>query len=337
MDDALRWKQSAGSFSRMKCLKDRQRILQVIREDLYDQNFLEVETPLLVKATCPDPYIDSIKTEEGYLITSTEYQIKRLMAGGFEKVFTLTKNFRANDRGRYHSSEFTMLEWARAGESLQTIEEDTVRFVRKAFSVLYPDQTSLNFQGNTIDFLSAPWETLTVRKAFDKYLGLNNLKDFSLEALASASKAVAMAIPSFFEQDKHLMMAYLLDQLQPHLGKERPTFLKEWPSYLASSAPLDTNDPSVAERTELYIGGIEIANGFPFLRDAELQRKFFKEALQIRKEEGKPSVVLDEHYLASLEKLPMGAGIALGVDRLVMVLTGASQLTDIQAFGWDEL
>lgn len=109
------------------------------------------------------------------------------MADGFERVFTLTKNFRANDRGRYHSPEFTMLEWGRAHEPLQAIEHDTVRFIRKAFRELYPDQDSLIFNGNEINFMNGTWEHLTVREAFEKHLGITNLGDFSLESLCNAS------------------------------------------------------------------------------------------------------------------------------------------------------
>lgn len=336
--DQTRWKAITKGSSRMFRLQQRQRILFSIRGDFYEQDFLEAETPLLVKGTCPDAHIDSIQAGDGYLVTSTEYQIKRLIVGGFERVFTLTKNFRANDQGRYHSPEFTMLEWGRAFESLQTIEEDCIRFVRKAFRTLYPDpnQSLLHFNGKEID-LMANWERLSVRDAFNIHLGLEHLEDFSLEPLCLASERAGLAIPLEFQSDKHVMISYLLDLLQPYLGQRTPTFLQEWPAYLTSSAPISSKDPSIAERSELYINGIEIADGFPFLRDTALQKHLFAQELKRRKELGKPAVILDERYLNTLSGLPSGAGMALGIDRLVMVLTGASQLADVQAFGWDEL
>lgn len=336
--DSMRWKQTAGNSSRMLRLQQRQQVISSVREDLYAQNFLEIETPLLVKSTCPDIHIDSIQAGEGYLVTSTEYQIKRLIVGGFVKVFTLTKNFRANDRGRYHSTEFTMLEWARAFESLHAIEEDAIRFIRKAFCKLFPTQDKLTFNGHEIDFMSSPWERLTVREALQVHLGLKDLEDFSLEPLCRASKDAGLIIPADFQHDNYLVISYLLDLLQPHLGTQTPTFLQEWPAYLTTSAPISLKDPHAAQRSELYIGGIEIADGFPFLTDAKMQRDLFMQALEGRKEQNKPSVTIDEQYLESLAQgLPPGAGMALGMDRLVMVLTGSNQLADVQSFDWDEL
>ncbi len=319
-------------------LHQRQNIIKAIRDDFYEQGFLEVETPLLVKGTCPDVHIESVKTADGYLVTSTEYQIKRLIVGGIEKLFTLTKNFRANDRGRYHSSEFTMLEWARAHESLFSIEEDTVRFIRKAFSAVYPDRNTVCVSGNEIDIMSKPWPRLTVKEAFKIHLGLENLHDFSLENLLDAVGRAGLELPSSFQHDKYLIMSYLFEQLQGFLGMHIPTFLQEWPAYLTTSAPINAHDPYVADRSELYIGGIEIADGFPFLTDMNLQRQLFEQGQNMRKEMGKSPVILDEKFLESLSfGMPSGAGMALGIDRLVMVLLGAARLSDIQAFDWDDL
>ena len=263
MADGMRWRRVTSGSSRMALLQQRQSIISTIRNDLYDQGFLEIETPLLVKGTCPDAQIESIAAGECYLVTSTEYQIKRMIVGGFEKVFTLTKNFRANDRGKYHSSEFTMLEWARAFETLNEIEEDVVRFVRRAFRVLHPLKTGLNYRGSQIDFLNQPWERLTVRDAFRNYLGMDDLEDFSLTPLTRSAKKAGVAIPPNFADDGHLVISYLLDLLQPNLGKSKPTFLREWPAFMTSSARLSDTDPHTAERSELYMSGIEIRMDFP--------------------------------------------------------------------------
>lgn len=325
--DKTRWTEKRNGFSRFQRLKMRQQIIAAIRDDLSENDFLEVEVPLLIKGTTPDAHIDSIELKEGYLTTSTEYQIKRMVVGGFQKLFTLTKNFRAGDEGRFHSSEFTMLEWARALESLDAIEEDAQRFIRKAFQKLYPNST---------DFFSHPWERLTVREAFKKYLNLENLGDFSLKPLQEACREAHLS-PPFFE-DKNLLISYLFDLLQPNLGVQTPTFLREWPSYLTSSAPLNPNDPYTAQRSELYIAGIEIADGFPFLTDPKKQRELFNETLQQRKDLNKPQVAIDQRFLEALDEgMPHGAGMALGIDRLVMVLTHADCLADTQAFSWDEL
>jgi len=334
LSDALRWQRSSRNHS----LLARQTIIQTVREDLYSEGFFEADTPLLVKGTCPDSNIGSLELEGGYLVTSTEYQIKRLIVGGFEKVFTLTKNFRAKDQGRFHSIEFTMLEWARAYESLHAIEEDALRFIRKAFSRLYPDKHTLHFNGHEIDFMGRPWQRFSVREALEKYLGMKNVADFALEPLAQSAKEANVAIPPQFLADKYSTITYLLDRLQSHLGIETPTFLQEWPKYLTTSAPMSKKDPDAAERSELYIGGVEVADGFPFLTDPHLQRELFLEELERRKAEGIPLVSLDDQYLQALEQgLPPGAGMALGLDRLVMALTGKSSLAEVQAFSWDEL
>lgn len=341
LSDSMRWRTRSGAsstLSRMKILKQRQEILKEIRNDLYEQGFLEVETPLLVKGTCPDAYIETIQADKGYLVTSTEYQLKRMFVGGFERLFTLTRNFRSNDRGRYHSSEFTMLEWARAFGTLDEIEEDTVRFIRKAFVNLYPGQKALKTQGKEIDILENSWERITVREAFKKYLGFKNLDDFSHQSLLDAADQAGVEVPSNFRGEHRLLLSFLLDQLQPHLGFPRPTFLREWPSFMTTSAQLQGGDPSVAEQSELYIAGIEISDGFPFLRDPGLQRAFFQREIDRRSKEGRKAVKPDEKYIHALEEaIPPGAGMALGIDRLVMVLTDCSALAQTQTFSWEEL
>lgn len=338
IQDHNRWKIDINGSSRAQKLYERQAAIIEIRQDLYENGFLEVETPLLVKGTCPDIHIDSMQTSEGYLVTSTEYQIKRLIVGGFERLFTLTKNFRANDHGRYHSHEFTMLEWARAHETIQTIEEDAIRFIKKAFLKLHPGQSYLIFNNTKIDFLLHDWERISVREAFNKYLRLQNLHDFSLGALENAINKAHFFVPENFKADKILLISYLFDCLQNHLGKTTPTFLYDWPAFMTTSAPICSHDPAVAERSELYIGGIEIADGFPFLIDPNLQKKLFEDELKKREKAGKNSVIIDEKYLDALnQNLPKGAGMALGVDRLIMVLTSSEKLADVQTFAWEEL
>ncbi len=344
LSDTLRWRRPLGKRSRISKLRQRQEIIHEVRHFLYDLNYLEVETPLLVKGTCPDSHIESIPAgsissqSEGYLVSSTEYQIKRLMVGGFEKVFTLTKNFRANDRGRYHASEFTMLEWARAYGTLSEIEKDAEGFIKKAFAALYPRQNYLEFQGERIDLMQLPWERITVRRAFEKYLGMTHLKDFSLETLLNSAQSAQIKIPENFKSEQSLTLSFLLDQLQPHLGRTTPTFLQEWPAFMISSCEVNYSDPTVSERSELYICGIEIADGFPFLTDSQLQREFFQRELEHRKSGGQTVVEIDERYIYALEQgIPPGAGMALGIDRLALVLTQSDSLSEIQAFSWDEL
>jgi lysyl-tRNA synthetase class 2 len=338
LSDALRWRRPVGKKSRMSKLQQRQDMLAAIRSHFYGENFLEIETPLLVKGTCPDAHIESIQAGEGYLVTSTEYQIKRLLVGGFEKVFTLTKNFRAHDRGRYHASEFTMLEWARSFATLPDIEKDAVQFIRQAFQTIHPHQNTLEVQGSTIDFLEYPWERITVREAFEKYLGLRNLADFARESLVESAHQAKIELPPHFKGDAHLVLSYLLDLLQPHLGTKTPTFLREWPAFMTSSGEVNLPDPHVGERSELYIAGIEIADGFPFLRNAETQKRFFQRELARRQANEQNPVALDSLYLEALSQgIPPGAGMALGIDRLALVLTQSESIEEVQAFSWNEI
>lgn len=334
--DVLRWRAVRQKRTRLELLRDRQEILREIREDLYAQEFLEVQTPLLVPASCPDLHIDSITAEGGYLVTSTEYQLKRLIVGGIDKLFSLTQNFRAGDLGQRHNPEFTMLEWARAFAPLAAIEEDVERFTRRAFTRLHKNRSELTYRGSTIDILK-PWERLTVREAFERYLGVVVASDFSLTSLQRGAARAGLEVPEFLSQDAHSFTTYLLDRVQPYLGQRVPTFLREWPAFMTSSAELQSNNPALAQRSELYIGGLEIADGFPSLRDVKTQEELFARELARRAEAGKPAITLDTKYLEALRQgIPPGAGMALGIDRLVMVLTEQDDIRDVLAFAWDE-
>jgi lysyl-tRNA synthetase class 2 len=260
-----------------------------------------------------------------------------MIAGGFDRVFTLTQNFREGEAGPWHNPEFTMLEWARAFETLEAIEGDAARFIRSAFSTLYPGEGALRYDGRQIDLLG-PWERLSVRDAIEIHLGVAVDADFTPGSMREGCARAGLALPAGVDSDPLELLTGLLVELQPKLGWRAPTFLCEWPSFMTSSAGLSSRDPRIAERSELFIAGIEIADGFPSLRDPATQRETFARELARRRAAGKAPVGLDERYLEALEQgLPPGAGMALGVDRLVMVLTGARELRQVLTFAWDEL
>lgn len=334
--DALRWRTFNESPNRLELLFKRQQIIRVTREDLYNQGFLEVQPPLLVPGTCPDLYIDSIGAGRDYLVTSTEYQLKRLIIGGVDKIFSLTQNFRSGDIGQHHNPEFTMLEWARSFETLAAIEADVERFTRKAFLELNPRSSELHY-GTSVINIAAPWERLTVREAFERYLGVHVSSDFSLTSLQNGIDQARLSVPESFRNDAHALVTYLIDLVQPKLGAVVPTFLREWPAFMTSSAALDPHNPAVAERSELFIAGLEIADGFPFLQDVTVQEQLFSRELERRTLEGKEQVTLDARYVEALgQGMPPGAGMALGIDRLVMLLTGQSNIRKVLTFAWDE-
>jgi lysyl-tRNA synthetase class 2 len=334
--DALRWRQPARSPTRMELLWRRQTVVRAIRDHFFSEGFLEIQAPLYVRGTCPDAHIASMMAGSGYLTTSTEYQIKRLEVGGFDKVFTLTQNFRAADVGDRHNPEFTMLEWARTFATLDDIERDVESFVKRAFRALHPDRDLLVYRGREIR-IEGPWERLTVSEAFERHLGIR-LRPDAPEALREDVQRKGIDVPPSFLDDPHLLFSYLIDSIQTHLGAPAPTFLREWPAFMTSSAALREGAPAFTERSELMIAGLELSDGFPSLRDAALQRRLFQRELDRRAQEGLPAVEIDERYLAALgQGIPPGAGMALGVDRLVMILTGAERIRDVIPFAWDEL
>lgn len=335
--DALRWRRPGQSPSRMELLWQRQAILRAVRDHFHEQGFLEVQAPLLVKGACPEAHLSPLRAEGGYLTTSTEYQIKRMIVGGFEKVFTLTQNFRGGDAGERHNPEFTMLEWARAGEPLDTIEADAEALVQRALQALRPGVEVIQVRGRAVRIAGAPWERLSVREGLRRYLGVEVDASFSPESLRAAASREDLGIDERFRDDPYAVISLLLDRLTGHLGNEVPVFLREWPALMTASAELAPGSSAVAQRSELFIAGLELSDGFPSLRDPDLQEALFARELARREAEGMAAVELDTSYLEALRQgIPAGAGMALGIDRLVMLLTGAERIRDVLAFAWDE-
>ncbi|MCB9548676.1 MAG: EF-P lysine aminoacylase GenX [Myxococcales bacterium] len=326
---------TASGRTRREVLRLRQRILATLRAWLDAEDFFAAEVPLLIRGACPDVYLASfVVPGGGYLTTSTEYLIKRLVAGGFERVYTLAPNFRAGEVSPRHGPEFTMLEWSRAGADLARIERDAEALVRASLAAIAPGATAVTWGGHTVD-VAGPWERLTVRDALRRHLGADVDATFSLASLRAGIDAAGLRAGPGLADTARDAMSLLMGHLQPHLGTTRPTFLTAWPAFETSSAARASD--AVAERSELFIAGMELADGFPSLLDADQQRATFAEQLEDRRAAGLPGVDLDERYLAALDGgLPKSAGMALGVDRLVMVLTGTDDIRDVQTFGWDE-
>lgn len=338
-EDATRWwRPYATRPTRMHRLAQRAAVLRSIRDTLDTDGFLEVQAPLLLRASCPDVHIESFRVGGGYLTPSTEYQLKRMFVGGFERLYSLTQNFREGDVGTHHNPEFTMLEWARAYETLSTIEKDVETIIRRALAVLAPGITSVEFNDHQVEIQGAPWERLSVREALHRHLSVELDEGFSLGSMRSEVERLKLDIPRAYCEDPVDLMTLLLDRIQPSLGAKVPTFLVEWPTFLTTSAPTVPGRPEVAERSELFIAGVEVADGFPFLRDADLQAQLFRSANAARVAQDKRPVDLDERYVNALRGgMPPGAGMALGVDRLVMVLTGEDDIRNVLPFAWDEL
>jgi lysyl-tRNA synthetase class 2 len=334
-NDALRWRQELpGGKSRLDILRARHAIRRVCRDWLDAQGFIEIDSPLLVRGTTPDPAVESFAVGDRYLVTSTEYQAKRLAMGGLERLYTLTQNFRMGDTGAYRNPEFTMLEWGRVGVGVQVIEADAEGFVTAAMESLGLSR-SLSYQGKTID-MSPPWERLSVADAIRRFTG-TAFAAFDLPSCRAAVEALGVAVRDDWKEDRDFLFAILMDEIQPLLGRDRPVFLREWPLYQTTSAAAG-EDGLTADRSELFIAGIELSDGFAAVADAAMQKYFFALAAERRKDQGLPDVTLDARYVDAMREATLfGAGMAMGFDRLVMLLTDQPRLSTVLAFGWDEL
>jgi len=289
-------------------IEQRARILQQVRAFFVDHTFLEVETPCRIPANAPELHIDALTSGGAVLHTSPELAMKRLLAAGYPDLFQLCRVWRADEHGSRHLPEFTLLEWYRRDASYADLMADC-----EALLLHLVPSGSFSWQGQAID-LTSPWPRLTVAEAFRRH--------------ASCSIDQALASGHFDE--------ILTAEVEPSLGPG-PIFLIDYPAPLAALARLKPGEPAVAERCELYLGGLELANGFSELTDPHEQRRRFNADEQSRRTAGKPPQSIPEPYLQDLPNLPPCAGIALGVDRLVMLLTDAAQIGDVVAFTPEQL
>ncbi len=289
-------------------LQQRQIIIEAIRGFFRAGNFLDVETPNRIPAPAPEEHVDSFASGTWFLHPSPEVCMKRLLAAGYERLFQICKCYREGERGARHLPEFTLLEWYRAGADYTMLMADCENLLADMVRRLVVGRHFV-YQGQEID-LDPPWERIPVDEAFRRYAGL------SAEDALTADR---------FEE-------ILAEKVEPHLGFGRPTFLCDYPLPLASLARRKSDNPQVAERFELYICGMELANGFSELTDVTEQRRRFQGAIKERNRLGKAPSPMPEPFLDDLSRMPEAAGIALGLDRLVMVLTDAAAIDQVVAF-----
>lgn len=295
-------------------LQARARALGAVRSYFARERFLEVETPLRVPAPGVDLHLDAIPAGEGYLITSPELHMKRLLAAGFPRVFQLARASRRDELGLLHEPEFGMLEWYRAFAGLEEVLADTEQLLREIACSVSGQPTLFGPSGQTYD-LTLPFQRVTVREAFQEFAAVQDAVD-----LAHTDEA------RYFE--------LLVSLVEPGLAREpRPLFLWKYPANQAALARLSPADASVAERFELYVAGVELCNGFDELTDAAEQRARFAQDAARRSAEGRPVYPTDERFLAALESgMPRAGGNALGFDRVLMLATGARELGQVLAF-----
>ncbi|OGP55028.1 MAG: EF-P lysine aminoacylase GenX [Deltaproteobacteria bacterium RBG_13_52_11b] len=298
---------------RRKTLRQRALILREIKRFFVESAYLEIETPYRVPAPAPESHIDAIGSGDWYLQTSPELCMKRLMAAGYEKIFQICRCWREGERGSRHLPEFTMLEWYRAGCDYQGLMKECEEMIRRVAASVGAGER-LVYLDREID-LKGPWERISVKKAFERY--------------STVTTGEALLRDTFDE--------VMVRDIEPRLGAGRPTFIYDYPAERRALARLKEEDPTEAERFELYIGGLELANGFSELVDPQEQRSHFQEENDYRVSMGRAAYAISERFLEELGNMPPSAGIALGVDRLVMVFTDARRIDDVVAFTPEEL
>lgn len=303
-------------------LRARAAVLRSIREFFHAEAFLEVETPLAVPSPGLDVHIEALEVSglggPRWLATSPEYQMKRLLAAGHERIYQLGKCFRKGERGHLHEPEFTMLEWYRADAGAADVMDDTERLVARVVGDVCGATT---LPGRAVSHgpvsrarvdVATPWERITVDEAFQRWAGVSALD----------------VLP-----DEERFFRTLIEDVEPNLGRSRPVFLTRWPASMAALARLCPDDPRWADRFELYVDGIELCNGFDELTDAAEQRARLEAEQEARRAAGREVYPIDERFLAALEHgMPASGGNALGVDRLVMLVTGARHIEEVLAF-----
>jgi lysyl-tRNA synthetase class 2 len=298
----------SARLARLKAnLQRRALVHDSIRDFFRGEGFLEVDTPLLTPAVAPEPYIVPFSVNGWFLSPSPEIHMKRLLASGYGNVFQICHCFRKGERGSLHNPEFTMLEWYRLGADYMGIIQDTEHLVQHVAASLGPGSL-ISYRNREID-LAPPWPRVTVREAFLHAAGWDPISHPDAER---------------FDAD-------LMDKVIPALPVSRPTVLADYPAAGAAMARLKATDPLVAERAEVFIGGLELANAYSELTDAtELEQRFRSEI-----ERGRTDTSLPRSFLEASANLPACGGIALGVDRLVMLFCDAASIDEVMAFPRD--
>lgn len=313
-------------------IRSRSHIIKFIRAWFDERGFTELHTPRLVGLPGQEPHLEPFWTTVSVgahcslpaaLITSPEYAMKRLLAEGMDKIYDLGPCFRNGEPwDGTHDPEFLMLEWYRRDANLNDLMDDTedmVMTVAREFRASPP-------------VLARSWRRITMKQAFHEYLNVD-LDPFLDDREAITKLAVSLG-QTVTEQDSwdDIFFKIFLTHIEPKLGAEQPTFLYRYPASMAALARRCDDDPRYADRVELYIGGLELANGFAELADPVEQRKRFQEERVLRQKLGKQTWPLDERFLSALPQMGNAAGIAFGVDRFVMLLTGATSINDVIPF-----
>ena len=325
---------------RAPLLHARARVIRAIRAWFEEQGFIEVETGILQASPGNETHLHAMSTtvEDGdgarrqlYLHTSPEFSCKKLIAAGETRIFTFARVFRDKERGALHHPEFTMLEWYRAHESYEALMDDCAALLALAAKAC--GTAALRWRGRVADPFATP-RRLSVCDAFSRFAGieLTMALDGPLELMRCKLAAAALAAGLRVAADDDLgdiFSRIVTEKLEPRLGLGAPTILFEYPVSQAALARPKPADPRFAERFELYACGVELANAFGELIDAEEQRRRFEADMAEKERRYGERYPIDDELLAALELMPPTSGIALGLDRLILLATGASRLDEV--------
>ena len=310
-------------LSFLEIQEKRAEIKDLIRQFFKEKGFLEVQTPILVKGMSTEPYLDPIKVEffdeknkkyQGYLITSPEYSLKKLLSQGFTNIFEITKAFRQKEAfGGWHNPEFTILEWYRTKADYRDVMKDTEELVNFLVQQLY-HREYFYFQNRKID-VSLPWPSMTIKQAFKKWAGIQ----------IDQKKKIRNFDDWFY--------LVFLNQIEPNLPKNGPLILYDYPLPQAALAKRKSQKSFYAERFEVYLGGVELCNAFSELTHPKEQEQRLKKEQNIRKKLKKEVIPIDKTFLEALKSgLPKTSGNALGIDRLEMLLLDVKDINDLLTF-----
>jgi lysyl-tRNA synthetase class 2 len=327
----------ARHADRRPFLLGRAKVMASLRRFFSDRDFVEVETSMLVPSPGNETHLHAFATEwvtpsamreTLYLRTSPEFACKKLLAAGEPRIVEFARSFRNRERGALHYPEFTMVEWYRAGERYEVLMEDCAAIVALAARAVGSERWS--FQDRTTDPFASP-ERLTVADAFARYAGID------LPAVLPpappgrfASAAAEAGVRTGADDDwGDIFSRILVEKIEPRLGLGRATLLCDYPALQSPLARPKTEDPRLAERFELYVCGVELANGFGELTDAVWQRTRLEEQMAEKERIYGERYPIDEDFLQALAVMPPACGIALGFDRLVMLATGARRIEQV--------
>ena len=328
------WALHAG---RRPFLLARMRIVAAVRELFAACDFVEVETAALVLSPGNETHLHAFATElvapagvraRLYLRTSPEFACKKLLAAGERRIVEFARAFRNRERGALHHPEFTMLEWYRVEEPCEVLMQDCAAVLAVAAKTAGTTQFSL--RGRAIDPFAAP-ERLTVAQAFSRYAGIDLLALLPPQPAAVFAAAANAAGVRTAPDDTwgDVFSRVLVEKIEPHLGLGQATILYDYPAIQSPLARPKASDPRLADRFELYACGIELANGCAELTDAAEQRKRLEEQMLEKERVYGERYPIDEDFLTALSMMPDACGVALGLDRLVMLAAGATHIDDV--------